>query len=118
VRLQTIEHDVRASSAERRNVLNQDPIGPHVSDEPSHFSPEAGAGSVDSFAVAGKTDVLAREASGDKVDSSALSLNRSSVEPAHVREDRDAGKIRAQPEAAVGIHFAEADRLHAGPFEA
>lgn len=68
-RFQVREHPVSSESSEPRDVLSEDPIGSQFGHDPSHFVPQAGTLSVEAGALAGNADVLAREASGDEINS-------------------------------------------------
>lgn len=112
-RLQVSEYPVSSSSAQSRDVLNEDPRRTTLGNEPRHFAPETGACSSDPGTLPGGRDVLAGEPAGDDVDSG----KSVGVELSHVVESRDVGPVLGEYGSAEGIDFALGDDAHSGAFE-
>ena len=68
---QVTEHASESPSKESWAVFHERESGSNLANDPGHFSPQAGALPVDSGALAGNADVLAREAARNHVNKSA-----------------------------------------------
>lgn len=62
------DNRVQPSPLERGDVLDDDPDGPHVTDESEVLEPEAGAGTMEPCSLPGVGQILAGEAAAQDVD--------------------------------------------------
>lgn len=87
------ENGIQSSSSDRCDVLKEEVAASQTHSGVEHVEEEAGAGSVETFALAGRADVLAGEASAEEVrvsdvgDAPHVGPNRSGVK-APVRKAR------------------------------
>ena len=108
---QVAKHSVEASNSKHWRVFHEDESGSYFANDSGKFSPESGAFAVDSCALSGCADVLAREAARDDIHQATPRL---AVEGSHVVPDREgfeAAVILAGDEHApgVGLNFDGAD---------
>ncbi len=111
---QRSENVVSASSAQSRDVLNEQPRGSEFSDDAPHLPPQAGSGCVDTAALARGGDILTGETACDEIHSG----NIVSVEFSHVGEPGHVGPMTGKDGSAEGIDFALSDDAHSGSLEA
>ena len=86
---QVSEYTSKPPRSEHWGVFHEDVEGSYFANDASHLGPHAGAGTVDSCALAGGADVLARKASRHHVNTASP---RSSVKRSHVIPDRKRGQ--------------------------
>ena len=110
---------VRAADAQSRAVLSHHPSGSQLGDEALHLVPKAAACAVESAALPGRADILAREATADEVGGvDAVSPQALGGEPAHIVVERETGPMPGEDAAAPGVALAEGDGAHPGPVQA
>jgi hypothetical protein len=100
---QITEHSVESSSKECWTVLHKREAGSNLANDPRHVGPHAGALAVDSGALAGDADVLARKTARYHVNNPSP---RSSVKGANVipnREGREKAVILSGDKNACGV---------------
>lgn len=95
------DDDVPASGADERAVFKEDPGGSNSVNCSHDFSVEAGALSFNAGTLSCCADVLTREASAERIDSSQLSREVHGSDIA--LDDSQAGEPFAQDLAGVGI---------------
>lgn len=71
---QVCKDSSKSSNSEHWGVLHKDPFGANFANDSGHFSPHAGARSVESFSLACGADVLARKPARNHVNSSSPRL--------------------------------------------
>jgi hypothetical protein len=98
---------VNSSRSEHWAVLHEDVAGFHLANDASHFTPEAGALTVESVAGTCDTDVLTRKASRNHINKASpwAAVKTRDVRPN--RENRQAfiGLPLREKGCAVGITF-------------
>ena len=113
-----LPHDfIQSPTAKGCNVFDCDPARLDFFDDPRVFKPEAALCALKSCASARDTDVLAGEATTDKIGNNSVCSKALIGKMAHVFVDGDVGPVLSEDASAVGFDFAECDCSHPGPFE-
>jgi hypothetical protein len=100
---QVSENTSKPARSEDWGVLHEDESRSHLANDTKHFTPESAAFAVDACSASGATDVLAREAARNHVNTSAP---YATVEGPHVIPDRERWEravILAGEENACGV---------------
>lgn len=111
--------ELPARGAERRDVLDDDPARPDLSNETSVLRPETRALSFEPPALPGEGDVLAREPAADDIDGTRRSgTEGAAVEGSNIVMDRNVRPVAAEDAPAGLESFAEGDGAEgASPLE-
>jgi hypothetical protein len=111
---QVPENSLNPPNKESCHVLHEDVAGSKLANEPEVFSPETGALSVEASALAGKADVLTREASTQDVNGGGIT----SSQGADVVEEASFRPVLPKDFLRIGVALHLPEDLHPGPLQA